>query len=349
MLKPTEMRKPSNDKGNRTLRRRSTDAADLPPVLRNVIKPLEKYFRVKGLNEICINKPGEIWLETVDGWHFEKDSDLTLETLNAFNETIATVKGQQFNRNHPLLSTQIPGYGYRLQSCGEALTEFKVAMAIRVGATQVFPLSSYFNHPPLEEPIADIEEITDLHDDRFLEHMIKTGKNFLVSGGTGAGKTSLINSMIATVPADQRVVVIEDTQELEIPHSNYVRLLKSKNGSGIASVTYQDILNATTRLRPDRIFMGEIDTHNAFPFLRSINTGHSGCLTTLHANDPQGAIKALIQNVMLSPEVSTDADHIVDYAKQALDYIVQIAKRPDKLRGLELMDVKSGETIFKSF
>jgi type IV secretion system protein VirB11 len=321
--------------------------ASLPPVLREAIAPFAQYFSRKEIIEICVNKPGELWIETFTGWEHIKDSALTLQRLNAFCTDIATVRRQEFNIRIPLLATQIPGYGYRLQAVGSSVTEFDIALAIRVGATRTFALSSYFEEDEEElisTPTDSLKEQNERlldNDPEYLEHLLKVGRNMLLSGGTGSGKTSALNSALLHVPDNQRIVIIEDTQELEVNHSNYVRLLKSKTTSDIAAISYKDLINATMRLRPDRILMGEIDIDNALPFLRLANTGHSGCMTTIHSNSPTEAITALIQNIKLSGNGNTSSQDLTNYINQAIDVIIQIKKnRKTRGRSFEMHFIK---------
>ena len=331
---------------NKPVKKNNSKEDKLPPVLKSVIEPFAQYFRRNNVIEICINKPQEIWIETYDGWEFHKDSKLTLNALTRFCEEIATAKGQEFGRKSPLLSTQIPVYGYRLQAVGSGVTEFSIALSIRVGASQTFPLESYL---PSKESIKKGENkdlFEPVNDADFLRHIMRTGKNLLVSGGTNSGKTSLYNSLINEIPAGQRIVIIEDTQELVIPHANYVRLLISKSGTGVAPITYKDLINVTMRLRPDRILLGEIDVENAFPFLRLAASGHSGCMASLHANDADSALDTLVKNSKLAG-VQADATEIRGYAHSALDLLVQVNKVTNTNREFDIQFYTDKKTLLE--
>lgn len=310
-------------------KRDAINALDNFPVLKQMMQPLIPYFNLENIIELCVNKPGEIWIETYEGWTRRTDPNLTEKALYQFCEEIATAKGQKFSRYIPLLSTQIPGYGYRLQALGGSVTEHQIALSIRVGAMRLYPLDSYFQSGDDCDDTGTEKQINPelmTNDLLFLEHCMSVGRTILVSGGTGSGKTSFGNRLLTLVPMDQRMVVLEDTQEFSIPQPNHVRLLKSKTSSDIAGLTYRDLINATMRLRPDRIFMGEIDVENTFPFLRTINTGHSGCLSTIHANDAESAIDALVQNVKLSGFGGAGSDDVRQYVDQAIDVIVHVEK-----------------------
>lgn len=327
----------------------SNQISSLEPVLQQDLKPFEKYFKTKGLIELCINQPGEAWLETYEGWKFVKDPALSLKALSTMISNIATHKGQDFGRTVPMLSTQIPGYGYRLQALGPGITEHHIALSIRVGATRTFPIESYFGlyekEQESEESRLIDQDLLMSNDALFLQHIMKVGRNVLVSGGTGTGKTSGLNSLLNYVPKDERIVAIEDTQELLIPQPNNVRLIKSKTSTGIAKITYEDLINCTMRLRPDRIFMGEIDIDNAFPFLKLINTGHDGCVSTIHANNPDMALEALNTNIKMAGYGGGDVDTVKDYIGKTIDVVVQIDRVNRSTRRMHIECLKSREQL----
>lgn len=278
-------------------------------LLDTVIAPLEPHLKTRGLVELCINQPGEVWLETVDGWKHKKDPALTRRVLEQLGDLLATYSGQRFDETTPILATQLPGYGYRVQLLGGAMVDSGISLTIRAGTARTFPLEHYLG----PDDAAELAEAQ------------RAGKNVLVVGGTGTGKTTFINSLIPYIPDTQRIIVIEDTKELVVPQPNCVRLLKSKSGTDIAGITYKDIINACMRMRPDRLLVGELDIDNTSPWLRLINTGHAGTMTSLHADSPDKALNAIAQNARLAGMQGT-AQEIEDYARQALHYIVHMQR-----------------------
>lgn len=290
------------------------------------LKPLEPFLKKPGVVEISINGPGGVWMETSKGWQYKEEKELTLANLNYLAEALATISGQSFSDEVPLLATHLPFYGFRFQALGGALVDSGFAASIRCGAAKTFPLEGYFSHSPAE----DIQQENEPENVVFegadeLYHAIKTHKNILVSGGTGTGKTTFINSVIKHIDIDTRIITIEDTKELNLPHKNSLRILKSKTGTDTAKITYKDIINACMRMRPDRLILGEIDIENTVPFLRLLNTGHSGCLSSVHAENPDQAIDALVLNA----ELAGLQGNIRQYAMQSLDLIVHL-KRDSK-------------------
>jgi type IV secretion system protein VirB11 len=277
-------------------------------LLKRHLEPFEKYFRRKGIIEICINEPGIVWLETTQGWEKRKDAKMTLKNLNFMAQVLATQQGQKFSENIPLLSTSIPEWGYRIQIVGGALSESGISISIRIAQAQRFGLEDYM---PKKET-------------KKLQKAVEQKKTILIAGGTGSGKTTFLNSLIRYIPEETRLVVIEDTKELIIDHHpNVVRLIKSKTGTDIAKISYKDIINACVRMRPDRLVLGELDIENTIPFLRLLNTGHGGSMSTIHADGSRQAIEAMVINASLSGLKGP----IEKYAIQAIDMIVYIERQ----------------------
>ncbi|NQX94543.1 MAG: Flp pilus assembly complex ATPase component TadA, partial [Erythrobacter sp.] len=126
-----------------------------------------------------------------------------------------------------------------------------------------------------------------------LREAVQARRNILVSGGTSTGKTTFLNSLLAEVPREERLILIEDTPELQLEHENAVGLIAARGQLGEADVSAEDLLIAALRMRPDRIILGELRGVEAFTFLRAVNTGHPGSMTTIHADTPQRAIEQL--------------------------------------------------------
>jgi type IV secretion system protein VirB11 len=279
-------------------------------ILKQALKPLEKYLDQKDLVEICVNQPGEVWLEKTSGdWVLRKDDGLSLKNLKDIAHLLATYSGQEFSEKYPGLSCHIPEYGYRIQVVSGPTVESGIMFSIRVGTAKLFPLESY------------MDAATALQ----MQQWIEKGKNIIVSGGTSSGKTTFINSATRYIPKDCRVVIIEDVKELVQHNKNSVRFIKSKSGSDVAKVSYRDLINWTMRSRPDRIIVGELTTDNTAAFLRLLNTGHAGGMTSLHASSIEQAIDALEMNASLSGELH--GDRVRDYALKSLDIIVQLHRQ----------------------
>lgn len=161
----------------------------------------------------------------------------------------------------------------------------------------------------------------------FLRFAVQSRITLAISGGTQSGKTTFANGLLKEIPFAERIISLEDTRELKPPHPNYLALVASRGGQGRANTTIQDCLEACLRLRPDRILMGEVRGAEAWSFLRAVNTGHPGSMTTLHADSPRGAYEALAMMVMQAGLGLTKTE-LSEYARFAVPLIVQIAKDP---------------------
>jgi len=160
-----------------------------------------------------------------------------------------------------------------------------------------------------------------------LIEFVKAGKTILVCAGTGSGKTTFLNSLLVHIPLSERIITIEDTRELIVPHKNSAHMLKSKTGTDIAKSSYADFINACMRVRPDRILLGEIDIENSMVFLNLANSGHSGSISTIHAYTPEEAFNKLCLNASLSGAQGASRADVMEYAKSAVDVFVSLSKQ----------------------
>ncbi|MGZ3306216.1 MAG: CpaF/VirB11 family protein, partial [Asticcacaulis sp.] len=159
----------------------------------------------------------------------------------------------------------------------------------------------------------------------FLRHAVKARRTILISGGTSSGKTTFLNALLKTIPEHERIILVEDTPEIADNHANSLSLVAVKGELGEARITINDLLQASLRLRPDRIIVGEIRGEEANTFLRAINTGHPGSFTTVHANTPQGALEQVALMVLQSGTQLSRLETL-SYASSLIDVVVQLAK-----------------------
>lgn len=279
-------------------------------VFKKQIQIFEKYFKRNDVVEIIVNQEGEVCLETVTGdWEFKNDKNITIEAIRVLTTTMATLSGQAFGLDVPVFSGRIPDYGFRIQVNIGAQVESGVMVAIRVGQSTIYPINSYMN---------------DDDANRLIDMVIK-GKTILINAGTGCGKTTFLNSLISHIPSHLRIVTLEDTRELIIPHRNKVCFLKSKTNTDIAGLGYSHYINTMMRARPDRILLGEIDIENTMVFLNIANSGHSGSISTIHAENKEEALNKLCLNAALAGSQGSKTDNM-EYAKSAIDVFVSLKK-----------------------
>ncbi|BDB65791.1 Flp pilus assembly complex ATPase component TadA (plasmid) [Helicobacter cinaedi] len=305
------------------------EANHITPILMQKLKVLDKYLRLEA-NELIINKTGEICVDYGLKWEYIEDSTLTYSFLESFLLQLATRRGQRFNEKHPSLSCELPPpYNrYRLQAQHNSiLFHSNVCICIRIPSAKAFELEQFILSDKVKEQW-DYEKI---------KALIPQRKNVLVSGGTGTGKTSFLNALMNEIPQDERIVTIEDSQELMIENKNKTQLAVPKEENEIYS--YTQAINNAMRLRPDRLLLGEIDIRNTLAFLRINNTGHEGNLSTLHANNSEDAINALITNAMFGG--MQDRVALKAYIRTAIDFIIQIKRQGNTRIVNEILDIKN--------
>lgn len=304
--------------------------------LESFLTPLKSLFDEDGVNEIMINKPCEAWVENKGDVRLEKVDLLDLDQLMGLGRLVAQSTDQSISEEHPLLSATLPN-GYRIQIVFPPACEPKtVAMSIRKGSGMQLTLQDYkkmgaFDHTATEEvkdPNIEIlcNHLRKKNIDEFLDHAIKSKKNIIISGGTSTGKTTFTNAALLSIPTDERLITVEDAREVMLPnHLNRVHLIASKGGQGRAKVTTQDLIEACLRLRPDRIIVGELRGAEAFSFLRAINTGHPGSISTLHADQPSMALEQLKLMVMQAG-LGMPPEEIKKYILTVVDIVVQLKR-----------------------
>ena len=169
----------------------------------------------------------------------------------------------------------------------------------------------------------------------FLAAAVRARRTILIAGGTATGKTTLLNALLKEAPAHERLVLIEDTPEIQIAQPNAIGLVAVRGRLGEASVSANDLLEAALRLRPDRIIMGEIRGVEALAFLRAVNTGHPGSITTIHANSPDGAIEQLAM-IAAQSGATTRPDDAARYIRSVVEIIVQLGRADGRRRITEV-------------
>lgn len=294
-------------------------------LLEALLTKLEKYLTMD-INEICFNKEKELWIGRNGQYECVQDEELDERFLLNFCEQLATARNLFFNIEVPHLSCSIPHTRYRVNALHPSITASNsISINIRVPSDKKFPLENFKINPQCPYTYED------------LKGFVRDKKNILISGGTATGKTSFANSLIEEIPIDERVVTVEDSPELFIKNPNKVNIVVSKNEA--SNYTYEKALNDCMRMSPDRLLVGEIDTRNTMLFLRLNNTGHSGSISTLHANSVEDTIYAITMNTKFSGTNATD-ETIIQYFIAAIDYVIQIKRTPQGREVHNVLDVK---------
>lgn len=296
------------------------------------LAPILPLLGRSNVTDIYINRPGEAWIETLGGTIERHPApELNDEGLWRLARQIASLAHQGISREHPLLSARLPD-GSRVQIVAPPATRGAMAIAIRkhvmadlslddydrAGAFAATRIGAADSREP--EPVLDRENIP-----AFLISAVRARKNILISGGTSTGKTTFLNALMKQVPADERLILIEDTPELVVAHDNAIGLVAVKGELGEAKVTMDDLLQAALRMRPDRIILGEMRGVEAYTFLRAVNTGHPGSLSTIHADSPSGAVEQLA--LILQGSTHLRRQDVIDYVRSVVDLFVHLERR----------------------
>ncbi|WP_309141251.1 P-type DNA transfer ATPase VirB11 [Novosphingobium sp. G106] len=292
------------------------------------LAPLRPWLERETVTEILVNRPGELWIEDAakPGMQRVTLEAIDDELLKRLAEQVARISHQGINREHPLLAATLPD-GARIQLVGPPATRGHWALAIRRHRRLDLPLDAYDRGPittTTETPMPDAQA----QPIAFLREAIARRRTILISGGTSTGKTTFLNAMLREIPADERVVLVEDTAELRLPGDNGVGLIAVKGELGEAKVSANDLLQSALRLRPDRIVLGELRGTETVSFLRAINTGHPGSFSTVHANSPRGALEQIALMAMQTGLGLTRAETL-EYAASVIDVVVQL----DRIEG----------------
>lgn len=321
-----------------------TDAA----VVRELLAPFSPFLRDESLYEVIVNRPGQVLTEGAAGWRTHDAPELTFEKLMRLARAVASFSHQSIDETRPILSATLPG-DERIQIViPPATTKSTVSLTIRKPSSVTLSLDAlekgglFAEVTPTSTGIAAADRrLIDLHRNGayadFLREAVLARKNIIVSGATGSGKTTLSKALIRHIPYHERIVSIEDTPELIIPQPNHVRLFYSKGGQGLAKIGAKELLESCLRMRPDRILLQELRDGTAFYYIRNVNSGHPGSITTVHADSAQLAFEQLTLLVKES-EAGQDLnrDDIRDLLKFAIDIIIQCKRVGGHFRVTEI-------------
>lgn len=304
--------------------------------LRAFLAPFAEVLARLDVTDVYVNRPHEIWTESTGGAIERIESaELDEETLVRLSRQIAALAHQGISREHPLLSATLPD-GARVQVVGPPATRGGVALAIRKHVAPNLKLADYTRAGAFADArigdtgtaTADAAIAAALSSgnlERALATAVRARKNILVAGGTSTGKTTFLNALIAEIPAEERLIFIEDTPELQLQHANALGLLAARSELGEARVTANDLVAASLRMRPDRIILGELRGDEALAFLRAVNTGHPGSMTTVHADSPKGAIEQITLLALQGGTQLSRAD-VHHYVRATIDLYVQLSR-----------------------
>lgn len=321
---------------------------------------IREFMASQEVTEICINRPGELYLESRDGWQRVEVSTLTFERARQFCTAVVNEShtGQRITDAEPMVSLTFPT-GQRAQFViPPACESGKVSITIRLPSRQTKTLAQYENGGFFDEILEDAHglgeqdrELLDLRAARryadFFRKAVLYKKNIVVSGATGSGKTTFMKSLVHHIPPGERLVTIEDARELFIDQPNVVHLLYSKGGQGSSNVTAQTCMEACLRMKPDRIILAELRGDESFYFIRNCASGHPGSITSCHAGSTEQTWDQLALMVKASREgAGLEFETIKRLLKLTIDIVVHIKAHAGRryITGIDFNTLRSDIT-----
>jgi pilus assembly protein CpaF len=288
--------------------------------IKNFLQPIWNHLIDEKVTEIMINAHDEVWIEVGGKVQKTEVKFKDEDSLRAAVNNIAQSVGRRINEQEPRLDARLPN-GYRIHAVIPPCARKGTTMAIRKFASVQFTFKDYVALGAMSADAA-----------QFLDICMKLGKNILVSGGTGSGKTTLLSVLCNRIPKGQRIIVIEDSSELKVEYEHVVLFeTRMPDEQGQNEVTIRDLLKSSLRLRPDRIIVGEVRGAEALELIQAMNTGHKGCLGTIHANSAQDSLVRL-EALAQGGDAQLSERALRHQIGSAIDIVVQISRYPDGSR-----------------
>jgi pilus assembly protein CpaF len=292
------------------------------------LKPIEHLILDDSVSEVMVNGSDHVFIEKAGYLQPVADVSLGERALLVAVKNIARRLGGDISESHPILDSRLPD-GSRVAAVIPPCSLNGVTLTIRKFNTRHFEISDLVAAGTLDQQLANR-----------LEDYVLSRKNLLISGGTGSGKTTTLNILGGFIPEDERILLIEDTAEIQLRRANLVRFEARRPDNGLPAVTIRDLLKAALRHRPDRILLGEIRGGEAFDLLQLLNTGHSGSLSTIHANSAKQGL-ARFTSCVLQSGVELPYRAIKSNISDSLHVVIQIERRPGRRYISEVLEINS--------
>lgn len=281
-----------------------------------------KYLSDDNINEIAYNGGDIIWVEDINGnWSFEP-TILNFNQALAFANASAAFKNDKIDKQKPILSC-ILSTSERVQIVTpNATKENHISITIRKPSKVRYTIDDYIKNGSLDEKMASE-----------LKTAIQKGKNVIICGETGSGKTTFMKTLIDFIPLDERIITIEDVEEIKFwEHKNFVQLFYPSEAKADSPVNATTLLKSCLRMKPSRILLAEVRGAETYDFLNVISSGHNGSMTSCHAGSVKSAIDRLVMMSMQNTQAQVlGKDMLLDIVKNTIDYII-VFKRHNKKR-----------------
>jgi len=291
------------------------------------LRPIENLILDPDISEIMVNGSARIFIEREGRLEAVPGVSIEERSLQVAIKNIARRLGDEISDERPLLDSRLPD-GSRVAAVFPPCSIGGTTLTIRKFASRLYNTSELVRIGTIPADLLP-----------WIANAIARRQNILISGGTSTGKTTLLNALGALIDPEDRIVIIEDTAELHLEHTNVVRFEARREQIGLPAVSIRDLVKATLRHRPDRILVGEVRGAEAFDLLQALNTGHSGTLTTIHANSAAQAITRLTSCV-LQAGVELPFQAIRSSIGDSLNVLLHIERRNGRRLVAEVVEIE---------
>ena len=291
------------------------------------LRPIEHLIRDDSISEIMVNGPDRIFIEREGVLEQVPDLALSERSLMVAIKNIARRLGDDVSEATPILDSRLPD-GSRVAAVIPPCSVHGVTLTIRKFSSRQFTVKDLMRMGTLDAELATQ-----------LQSYVQHRQNILISGGTGTGKTTLLNALCKFIRDEDRILLIEDTSEIRLDKPNFVRFEARQAQPDLPAITIRDLLKASLRHRPDRIILGEIRGGEAFDLLQLLNTGHSGTLSTVHASSAAQAL-ARFTSCILQSGIELPYRAIKSNIAESLNILIQIERRPGKRFVSEVLEIR---------
>jgi pilus assembly protein CpaF len=290
------------------------------------LKPIEHLILDDSISEVMVNGPDRIFIEKAGFIEPVQGVNLGEKSLMVAVKNIARRLGDDISESKPILDSRLPD-GSRVAAVIPPCSVNGITLTIRKFNARHFGVEDLVQAGTMERRLANQ-----------LENYILARKNILIAGGTGSGKTTMLNALGKFIPPDERILLIEDTSEIHMDQDNLVRFEARQAQNGLPAITIRDLLKASLRHRPDRIILGEIRGGEAFDLLQLLNTGHSGSLSTVHATSARQGL-ARFTSCVLQSGVDLPYRAIKTNVGDSVNVLVHLERRPGRRFVSEVVEI----------